>query len=83
MEDIPGRLLFAHIHWGAPGGFTPGSACLGATDGMTPASTAYWWAAVQALAKLNGEGHDWLVGGHWNNEPAALFTMGWATAASA
>eukprot|EP00959_Pyramimonas_sp_CCMP1952_P247806 5180308-Pyramimonas_sp.AAC.1 len=50
---------------------------------MGPTSTAYLWAMPQVLAKLNSEGHGWLVGGDWNNEPAALFSTKWATAASA
>jgi hypothetical protein len=82
-EVVTGRCLFAHIHWGVPGGFTAGSIYLDTKDGMGPVNTAYLWKTVKAPARFNSEGVDWLIGGDWNNQPAELFSSSWATAASA
>eukprot|EP00959_Pyramimonas_sp_CCMP1952_P430837 9023013-Pyramimonas_sp.AAC.1 len=72
-EVVTGRLQFARIHWGCLSGYYGwhGPRRLCALVGNGPSSG------------LNRKGHDWLVGGDWNNEPAALFSMKWATAASA
>ncbi|CAK0813503.1 unnamed protein product, partial [Prorocentrum cordatum] len=82
-EVVTGRCLFAHIHWGVPGGFTAGSIYLDTKDGMGPVNTAYLWETVKAPARFNSEGVDWLIAGDWNNQPAELFSSSWATAASA